>query len=145
MPYKTRIWCAHPIHDEVLSDGKKCFSKFGPKPTHPKGKRTINEELAKFINSHHEKILNGSSKTLDEGDYLCSLCFKKGNCLMKEETNMDVDDFHISLTDHSMNSCSDDQKNSPINAVYQHAEQNNVKKKLNQVFEFMNIEKIYDF
>ena len=99
MPYKTRIWCAHPFHDGVLSSGKKHFSKFGPKPTHPKGKRTISEELAKFINSHHEKILSGSPKNLDKSDYLCSFCFKKENCLMKEETSMDVDDFHINLTD----------------------------------------------
>ena len=144
MPYKTRIWCAHPFHDEVLSNDKKRFSKFGPKPTHPKGKRTVSEELAKFINSHHKKILSGSSKTLDKGDYLCSFCFKKENCLMKEETSMDVDDFHINLTDQSMDSCSDDQQNSPIDAVYQHVEQENTKKELNQVFEFMNVEKIYD-
>ena len=43
-----------------------------------------------------------------------------------------------------MDSCSDDQQNSPIDAVYQHVEHENTKKKLNQVFEFMNIEKIYD-
>ena len=63
---------------------------------------------------------------------------------MKEETSMDVDDFHINLTDQRMDSCSDDQQNSLVDAVYQHVEQENTKKKLNQVFEFMNIEKIYD-
>ena len=67
---------------------------------------------------------------------------KKENCLMKEETKMNVDDFHISLTHHSMDSCSDDQQNSPIDAVYQHVEQKYVKKKLNQLLEFMNIEKL---
>ena len=41
---------------------------------------------------------------------------------MKEETSMDVDVFHINLTDHSMDNCSDDQQNSPIDAVYQHIE-----------------------
>ena len=69
-----------------------------------------------------KNIFNGSSKILDKGDYLCSFCFKKEYCLMKEETSMDVDAFHINLTDHSMDNCSDDQQNSPIDAVYQHIE-----------------------
>ncbi|CAF3374084.1 unnamed protein product [Rotaria sp. Silwood2] len=77
MPSKSRIWCAHPYHGEVLPNGKKRFSKIGAKPSHPKGKRLISKELAEFINNHNETILNGYSKQLSKADYLCSPCFVK--------------------------------------------------------------------
>jgi hypothetical protein len=71
MSNKSVIWCAHPNHDEVLLNGKKRFWKTGAKPSHPKGKRSISEDLTEFINNHHQGILNGSSKILSNGDYLC--------------------------------------------------------------------------
>ena len=54
MPSKSRIWCAHPYHDEVLPNGRKRCSKIGAKPSHPKGKRLISEELAEFINNYKQ-------------------------------------------------------------------------------------------
>ncbi|CAF2052676.1 unnamed protein product [Rotaria magnacalcarata] len=54
MPHKSHIWCSHPCHDKVSSDGKKRCSKIGQKPSHPKRKRSINEQLALYINSHNE-------------------------------------------------------------------------------------------
>ena len=75
MSNKYIIWCSHPKHDELLPNGKKRFWKTGLKPSRPKGKRTINRELAEFINNHHEAILNGTSKRLREGDRLCTTCF----------------------------------------------------------------------
>ncbi len=68
MSNKILIWCAHPDHDEVLPNGKKHFCKSGTKPSHPKGKRSINEQWAEFINIHHQAILNGRSKKLSKGD-----------------------------------------------------------------------------
>ena len=75
---------------------------------------------------------------------MCPFRFKKENCLTKEETSINVDDLHISLTDYSMDSCSDDQDNSLIDVVYQRVEQESAKKKLNQVFELQNIQKTYE-
>lgn len=48
--------CSHPCHSELLPNGKKHFWKTGPKPTHPKGRKIINEALAEYINSHSEEI-----------------------------------------------------------------------------------------
>ena len=66
MPGKLHIWCSHPYHDEVLSDGKKRCSKVGQNSSHPKGKRSINEQFAKYINGHIEGILNGTSTKLEK-------------------------------------------------------------------------------
>ena len=45
---------------------------------------------------------------------------------MKEKITIDTDDFPISLRDHSIDNCSDNQQRSPIEAVYQHVEQEDV-------------------
>ena len=69
MPYKPQIWCAHLCHDEVLPNGKKRFWKTGPKPTLPKGNRSISEDLDNYINSHNERILNRNSERLAEDGF----------------------------------------------------------------------------
>jgi hypothetical protein len=76
MPKKNVIWCSHPKHDELLPNGKKMFWKTGTKPTHPKGKRLLNEDLVNFINERDERIINETSKKLAAGDYLCTTCFE---------------------------------------------------------------------
>ncbi|CAF4001006.1 unnamed protein product [Rotaria sp. Silwood1] len=122
MSDKSPIWCAHPCHDEVLPNGKKRFWKTGRKPSHSKGKRSINQQLANFINNNHQAILNGSSNKLSNGDYLCTSCFSnEENCFMLgEEADMVVDDDYIRI------------------------DQGDAKTKLNQVFEFVNVKKIDD-
>ncbi|CAF5029799.1 unnamed protein product, partial [Rotaria socialis] len=75
IPHKSHIWCSYPCHDEVSSDGKKRCSKIGQKPSHPKGKRSINDQLALYINSHNESILDGTRTKLSEDDYLCIVVF----------------------------------------------------------------------
>jgi hypothetical protein len=146
MPYISRIWCTHPCHDEVLANGKKRFSKVGSKPSHPKGKRLINEELAEFINSHNEAILNESSKKLSKGDYLCSSCFTKerNQYMIDQQTYMDIDDSQGSFNYNNCDNDSDNQQNSPMDDDYVRVEQEDAKLKLNQVFEYVNIKKIDD-
>lgn len=145
MPTESRIWCSHPYHDEVLSNGKKRCSKFGPKPSHPKGKRSINEQLAKYINSHNEGILNGISTKLEEGDFLCSTCYtKEENLFMNDaETNMDIDDFEEALNNNNLLNDSGYQQCSPMDDDI-NVEQEDIKRKLNQVFQFVNVKKIDD-
>src|SRR5262245_13813006 len=76
MSKKNVIWCAHPKHDEIMPNEKKRYWKTGPKPSHPKGKRTISQDFANFINEQNERISNGSSRKLTAGDYLCSTYFR---------------------------------------------------------------------
>ncbi|CAF2156465.1 unnamed protein product [Rotaria magnacalcarata] len=146
MPYKSHIWCSHPCHDEVSSDGKKRCSKIGQKPSHPKGKRSINEQLAIYINSHTESILNGTFTKLSEDDYLCETCFtKEENLFMNdEETNMDTDDCEESLNYNNLHDDSGFQQWSPMDDD-DHVEHEDIKLKLNQVFHLVNVKKIDDF
>jgi hypothetical protein len=146
MPSKSRIWCTHPCHGEVLANGKKRFSKVGSKPSHPKGNRLINEELAEFINRHNEAILNESSKKLSEGDYLCSSCFAKerNQYMIDEQTYMDIDDSQGSFNYNNFDNDSDNQQNSPMDDDCVRVEQEDAKLKLNQVFEYVNVKKIDD-
>ena len=146
MPNKSSIWCAHPCHDEVLLNGKKRFWKTGSKPSHPKGKRSMDKELAEFINNHHEAILNGSSEKLSSGDYLCSTCFAKeeNRFILNEETNMDIGDNEERVDYNDFDNCSEDQQNSPMDEDDVRVEQDNAKKKLNQVFQYVNVEQIDD-
>ncbi|CAF1419424.1 unnamed protein product [Rotaria magnacalcarata] len=127
MPHKCRIWCAHPCHDEVLPNGKKRFWKTGLKPSHPLGKRSINEELAEFINNHNEAILNRSSKRLSK------------------ETAMDIDQNEESSNCNSFESGSDNQLDSPMDYDSIRVEDEDTKKKLNQVFQLVNVKNIDDF
>lgn len=146
MPNKSPIWCAHPCHDELLPNGKKRFWKTGAKPSHPKGKRLMNKELIEFINNHQEAILNGSSKKVSHGDYLCSSCFRKeDSCFILNETmGMDVDVNQGRINYNSLDNGSDNLENSPMDEGYVHVEQENARRKLNQVFQYVNVEQIDD-
>lgn len=59
MSKQNVIWCSHPKYDEFSTDGSKKFWKTGPKPSHPKGKRVLGEDLVNFINGHDQRIING--------------------------------------------------------------------------------------
>ena len=145
MSNKSIIWCAHPNHDELLPNGKKRFWKTGVKPSHPKGKTSIKEDLAEFINNYHERILNGSSKKLSKGDYLCKTCFEKEhNHLIFPEEDMDIDHSPEDIKFNDFDSGSDNYQNSPMDEDYVRVDLDATKKKLNQVFEYVNIKIIDD-
>jgi hypothetical protein len=146
MSEKSIIWCSHPKHDEVLPNGKKCVWKTGIKPTHPKGKRRINKKLAEFINRSHRDILNGTSKRLMEGDSLCSTCFEAElkRFMSYEEPDTDVKtDEQCDTSDCSGISTNNNSKLTSDN-YYNKIEQYDAKLKLNQVFEYLNVEVIHD-
>ena len=77
MPYKVRVWCDYSCHEELLSSGRKRYSKSGPRPTHPKGKTRISEKMVETINKHQKSIVNGIFRKLNKGDYLCASCLRK--------------------------------------------------------------------
>ena len=130
----------------MLPNRKKRFRKTGLKPSHPKGIRSINEELAEFINNNNEAIINGSSKTISKGDYFCSSCFAKevNPSTIDEETQMDIDQNQESPNYNSFESDSYNQQDSPMDDDCVRVEQEDTKKKLNQVFEVVNVKKIND-
>ena len=81
MPYKRQIWCAHLYHDEVLPNRKTPFWKTGLKPSYLKEIRSINEEMAEFINNHNEAIINGSSKKVQGMTVSAHLVLRKKRIL----------------------------------------------------------------
>lgn len=121
--------------------GKKKFWKTGPKPSHPKGKRMLIEGLVDFINEHDERIINGASRKLVAGDYLCTTCFeieessftlhkqseRKGNCYSA-----------------NINCGSDNPMDSPFDQDYIQVEQSHAKEKLNEVFQSFGLPTIED-
>ena len=144
MPRNTSIWCAHPCHDELLPNGKKRFWKTGRKPSHPKGKRSINHNLAEFINNFHQAIINGSSTKLSKGDYLCTSCFAM------EERRFICDEDEMDIENNQQSSdCSNfddgiEGDDSPNDDEYGLGEQEDAKVKLNDVFQLVNVKKIDD-
>ena len=146
MSRKFLIWCAHPCHEEILSNGKRRCLKTGPKPTHPLGQRSINKELADFINNHYEGILNGTSKLLSTSDYLCTTCFtkEKNNLVYDKMVDMDIHDTQESVNFNLSENESDDLEHSPMDIDYILSEQDDIKRKLNHVLEFLNVKKIHD-
>jgi hypothetical protein len=71
MPTLKRNWCAHPRHLETYPDGRKMFTKVGPKPNHPLGSRRISLDLCNFINETCVGILKDVSLKLNENHWLC--------------------------------------------------------------------------
>lgn len=63
-------WCAHPVYHS----GK---TKTGSKPSHPRGNRKVDKELAKFINDTHAISSSLTTKQCAENDLLCRTCYEK--------------------------------------------------------------------
>lgn len=145
MPHTPRLWCVHPCHDEVLPNGKKRCWKTGPRPTHPKGQRRIGEDLAFYINSNNEEILKGNSSKVTKDCLLCSTCFvREENDRAHNERTMDVDACPESCDHNNIDSSSDDHLNSPMDDDCVNYEEDEMKVKLNHVFEFVLGTKIRD-
>lgn len=77
MPSLKRNWCAHPRHLETSPDGKKMFTKFGPKPSHPIGSRRITPVLRNYINRTCMAILKDPSLKLNANHSLCTKCYQQ--------------------------------------------------------------------
>ena len=141
------IWCAHPLHEEVLSNGKKRCWKTGSKPTHPKGKRSVGEELADFINSHNAAIINRVSGKIGSDDYLCTTCFDKESAsLIRWIEDMKLNKMMMSELQNDNESRFDDETNlsSVEEAEYLCIERHTVKEQLNRVFQLVNVQVIED-
>ena len=117
MPYKSQTWCVYPCHNEVLPNGKKCFWTTRPK-----------------------------SERFAEDVYLCSTCFDKEQTswIADQRRIMDVGDCHESCDYNKVDNEPNYHQDSPMDDDCVHYELEDVKKKLNYVFEFVNVQKIDD-
>lgn len=141
MSTKKVIWCSHPKHDELLPNGKKKFCKVGTKPTHPKGKRPLSEDLVDFINEHDQRIIDETSRKLVPGDYLCTTCFanEESSFTLYKETEIKGNLYN------AYTSCSSDNPiDSPLDPEHIRSGQSHAKEKLNQVFQFLDLPIIDD-
>ncbi|CAF1497434.1 unnamed protein product, partial [Adineta steineri] len=129
MSKKNVLWCSHPKHDEILPNGKKKFWKTGAKPSHPKGKSVLNEDLMNFINEHDERIITEVSRKLVAGDYLCTTCFtnEESNFILYKQTEK-KGNLYSDYTGCGSNNLID----SPLDPVHIQSEHNHAKEKLNQ-------------
>ena len=63
-------WCVHPVYHS----GK---TKIGSKPSHPSGNRKVDNQLAKYINDIHAISASLTTKSYEENDLLCRMCYEK--------------------------------------------------------------------
>ncbi|CAF1514218.1 unnamed protein product, partial [Adineta steineri] len=77
MPSIKRNWCPHPRHLETHPDGRKMFTKSGPKPSHPVGARRISPTISEHINRTCSVIQNNPSLKLNGTHLLCTTCYKQ--------------------------------------------------------------------
>lgn len=141
------IWCAHPLHEEVLSSGKKRYWKTGSRPNYPKGKRSVGEELADFINSHNAAIINRVSEKLGSDDYLCTTCFhKESGSLIHWIEDMKLNKTMMMELQNDNEGRFDDETNlSSVEQVeYLRIEKHTAKEQLNRVFQLVNVQVIQD-
>ena len=59
-------WCSHPI-------AHLGTTKIGPRPSHPKGDRKVDGELAAFIRESYNTISVEKMGSLQEGDFLSNV------------------------------------------------------------------------
>ena len=142
MPSIRRNWCAHPRHLQTFPDGRKMFTKFGPKPNHPIGTRHISLDLCNHINQTSPAILNDSSLKLNENHWLCRKCyeleFNRSETAAYEQLHMEIQKL-VMDENFSESDGQEDLQNSP-NLIEE--QQNYSMKKLNEVFKLFHIEPV---
>ena len=145
MPYEVLVWCDHPCHEELLSNGRKRNSKSGRRPTHPEGKTRISERMAESINKHQKSIVNGVFGKLTKGDYLCPFCLRKERSRYTGGPSVSIDiDEQESLELQLLIHDGVGEVNSPMDHDSIGMQQNDIKRKLNQVFESVDVKIVDD-
>ena len=94
-----------------------------------------------FLNGYDERIVNGVSKTLVEGDYFCTTCFDKENSnLIAYKENLIKEALHGGYA-----SCgSENPMDSPLEADQIRGQKFQAKEKLNEVCRCFGLPTIED-
>jgi hypothetical protein len=154
MPYMVKSWCIHPSH-EVIDPitGKNIFVKSGQKPTHPIGIHRISAFVANAINQEYSLFNDDTSKKVSEGDKICTNCLRKisksefingidaNNA--DEDMSIDVKEW-ISVNDNNdFSQFNNENEDLPCSQEQKHAKEE-AKRKLNIIFDLLNIPIIHD-
>ena len=85
-------WCAHPM-------SHRNATRIGSRPTHPRGDRKVDEELAGFINNSLQSSTYESTTLIQQGDFLCRTCYEKERHALQFSTisNEDLGGEHESM------------------------------------------------
>ena len=137
MPYKKKIWCAHPVHTKG--------TRSGCNPSHPKGRIIINAVQADLINEDISSNTVWSSKKLVAGDKLCKQCFNFLSVLSNESFDsqeMDVDNEDRMSTSSEID-VSEDLVDPPSSEEWSFTRQK-AREELNAVFQLLKMNKIRD-
>ena len=85
-------WCAHP-----MSHWNE--TRIGSRPTHPRGDRKVDEELARFINNSLQLSTYQNMNLIQQGEFLCRTCYEKERNALQLSTisNEDLETEHESM------------------------------------------------
>lgn len=125
MPYQKKEWCPHPSHIDQTRSGQK--------PSHPEGRRIIDEREAKLFNTHIMSNSQWASIVIKAGDKMCQTCFNSLPELMR--TCLDTEP---GLTE------TPEAKNHQLPTLEEQLKRDSAKEELNRVFQVLKMETIRD-
>ena len=137
MLYEKKTWCLHPSHSSSTRSRRK--------PSHPKGRRTINAIQADFLNNQISANAERASMIFSAGEKICLRCYKSIVTIFNEQCHsqeLDANNDDIVLTRSSSNDsgdCSD-----PPSFQEQLHNQQGAKEELNSVFQLLKVETVRD-
>lgn len=140
MPGSAKDWCVHPYHNVIDPlTGKRKFIKAGRNPTHPCGIHRIDAATAEFINWRYLSVDKLPGNEVHDGDKVCSSCLRR---ISTDKCSHDY--FDENITDEN----DQGQVNMNIEDLPSSQEekykQEDVRRKLNSVFELLSIQPIRD-
>lgn len=124
MPYQKKIWCPHPSHSSL--------TRSGVKPTHPVGRRIIDEREAQLFNTHITTNSKWMSMRIKSGDKVCHTCFNTLPDLMARW--LEPEPVLVETPDSE----------NPQIVFDEQLKKDSAKEKLNGVFKLLNMETIRD-
>ncbi|CAF1689880.1 unnamed protein product, partial [Adineta ricciae] len=125
MPYQKKEWCPPPSHIALTRSGSK--------PSHPVGRKTIDECDAKLLNTHVMLNSEWASVTMKAGDKVCQTCFNTLSDLMK--TCLDTEQVFVGTPEAN---------NAELRTINTQLKKPSPKEELNRVFQALKIETIRD-
>jgi hypothetical protein len=125
MPYQKKEWCPHPSHIDL--------TRSGPKPSHPVGRRIIDEREAKLFNTHIMSNSQWTSVIIKAGDKVCQTCFNSLPDLMRTCLNTEP---VLAETPEA--------KNPQLLTLDEQLKRDSAKEELNRVFQVLQMETIRD-
>lgn len=125
MPYQKKEWCPHPSHISL--------SRLGSKPSHPVGRRIIDERDAELFNTYIMSNSEWMSVTIKAGDKVCQACFNSLPDLMR--SCLDAKPVVTETPEAKINQ---------LPTLGEQLKRDSAKEELNRVFQVLKMETIRD-